>query len=82
MSSSRTTMLRALSAVLALIGVVGLVRAHEQPKEGACAAALQQPALVSAREVLQRAPDSLEEAVDLDRRSRRRAMQQLERCHS
>ena len=30
----------------------------------------------------QRAPDSLEEAVDLDRRSRRRAMQQLERCHS
>ena len=59
MSSSRTTMLRALSAVLALIGVVGLVRAHEQPKEGACAAALQQPALVSAREVLQRAPDSL-----------------------
>jgi 1-deoxy-D-xylulose-5-phosphate reductoisomerase len=29
-----------------------------------------------------RAPDSLEEAVDLDHRSRRLAMQQLERCHS
>jgi 1-deoxy-D-xylulose-5-phosphate reductoisomerase len=29
----------------------------------------------------QEAPDSLEEAVDLDLRSRRLAMQQLERCH-
>ena len=58
MSSSRVTMLRAL-AVICLIGGLGVVRAHEQPKEGACAAAAAQPAIIGAREVLQRAPDSL-----------------------
>jgi tetratricopeptide (TPR) repeat protein len=58
-SDPRVTTLRSLAAALCLLGVVGAVRAHEQPKEGACAAAAQQPEIVSAREVLQRAPDSL-----------------------
>ena len=59
MSGRSATALRALAASLCLFGGVGIVRAHEQPKEGACAEAAQQPAIISAREVLQRSPDSL-----------------------
>jgi len=51
--------LRSALAFLGLLGGVGVVRAHDQPKEGACAAAAQQPAIVNAGEVLRRAPDSL-----------------------
>ena len=51
--------LRALAAVLCLLAGVGVVSAHEQPKEGACEASARQPAIVSARESLQRTPDAL-----------------------
>ncbi len=51
--------LRALAAVLCLLASVGAVSAHEQPKEGACEASARQPAIVSARESLQRTPDAL-----------------------
>jgi tetratricopeptide (TPR) repeat protein len=51
-------MLRAFAFVLCmLVGVSA--HAHESGKEGACAASTQRPAIVSARESLQRAPDAL-----------------------
>ena len=51
--------LRALAAVLCLLAGMGSVRAHDHAKDGACAASARQPALVSARESLQRTPDAL-----------------------
>lgn len=59
MNGPRVRLLRALAAGFCLLAGVGSVHAHEQPKEGACAAAAQQPAIISAREALQRTPDSL-----------------------
>jgi tetratricopeptide (TPR) repeat protein len=50
---------RALAVVLCLLAGTGVAFAHEQGKEGACAASAQQPAIVSARESLQRTPDAL-----------------------
>ena len=51
--------LRALAVVVCLLVGASVARAHEQAKEGACAASAQQPAIVSARESLQRTPDAL-----------------------
>jgi tetratricopeptide (TPR) repeat protein len=51
--------LRAFAIVLCALAGTGVVHAHAQAKEGACAAAQQQPAIVSARESLQRTPDAL-----------------------
>jgi tetratricopeptide (TPR) repeat protein len=50
---------RALTVVLCVLAGTGAVRAHEQPKEGACATSARQPAIISARESLQRTPDAL-----------------------
>jgi tetratricopeptide (TPR) repeat protein len=50
--------MRALAAVLFLLAV-SVADAHEQAKEGACAASSQKPAIVSARESLQQTPDAL-----------------------
>jgi tetratricopeptide (TPR) repeat protein len=58
-NSCGVVILRALTAVLCMLAGVGAARAHEQAKEGACAAAPQQPAIVKARESLQRTPDAL-----------------------
>jgi len=58
-SGRRTMILRAVVVMLVALASIGVVRAHEQPKEGACAEAAKQPAIVSARESLQRTPDSL-----------------------
>ena len=51
--------LRALTVVVCMLVGASVARAHEQGKEGACAASAQQPAIASARESLQRTPDAL-----------------------
>jgi tetratricopeptide (TPR) repeat protein len=51
--------LRAFTVVVCMLVGAGVARAHEQGKEGACAASAQQPAIASARESLQRTPDEL-----------------------
>jgi len=51
--------LRALVAAVCLLAFFGNARAHEQAKEGACAASAQKPAIASARESLQQTPDAL-----------------------
>ena len=65
MSGRCATLVRALAAGMCLLAGAGVVDAHEQPKEGACAAAAQQPAIVSARQALQRTPDSLKARLTL-----------------
>lgn len=59
MSGQRVMTLRACAALLCVLAGMGVARAHEQPKEGACAAASQQPEIATAREALRRAPDEL-----------------------
>ena len=56
---------RALVAVLCLLSGSGALQAHEQAKEGACAASAQQPAIVKARETLQKTPDALKARLNL-----------------
>lgn len=56
---------RALAVALCLACGAGTARAHDHAKDGACAAATMQPALVSARESLQRAPDALKPRLGL-----------------
>ena len=51
--------LRAFTVVVCMLVGAGIAHAHEQGKEGACAASAQQPAIASARESLQRTPDAL-----------------------
>jgi tetratricopeptide (TPR) repeat protein len=51
--------LRVVAVALGLLAGIGVVGAHEQPKEGECEASARQPEIVSARESLQRTPETL-----------------------
>lgn len=57
--------LRVLAIALCLFAGSGVARAHEHAKPGACEAAADKPAMVSAREALQRTPDALKARLGL-----------------